>query len=83
MDDDFYQPGIGRFLWEVQHLLHAATNCKTRLRAVTKKTIGEGGVNIHIFMSKQSISKEIRRAEHDYMNIHPPSNITLVIFLQL
>ena len=50
-------------------------------RAVTKALIE--GVNIHIFafcptnffwnqLSLELISKEIRRAEREYMNMHPP-----------
>ena len=52
-------------------------------RAVTKALI-EGGGDIHIFafcptnffwnqLSLQLISKEIRRAEREYMNMHPPN----------
>ena len=57
-------------------------------RAVTKALIGGGGVNIHIFafcptnffwnqLSLELISKEIRRAEREYMNMHPPPQLTL------
>ena len=53
-------------------------------RGETRALIGGGGVNIHIFLfcptnffwnqlSLRLISKEIRRAEHEYMNIHPPN----------
>ena len=52
-----------------------------KFRAVTKALIG--GVDIHIFafcqtnffwnqLSLKLISKEIRRAEREYMNMHPP-----------
>ena len=52
-------------------------------RGKTRALIGGGGVNIHIFLfcptnffwnqlPLRLISKEIRRAEHEYMNIHPP-----------
>ena len=56
------------------------------IRGETRALIG--GVNIHIFLfcptnffwnqlSLRLISKEIRRAEHKYMNIHPPPQLTL------
>ena len=38
-------------------------------RAVATTLIGR--MYIHIFIQKQLISKDIRRAEHEYMNIHP------------
>ena len=51
-------------------------------RAVARALIGGGGVYSYIrfmpdgFLLKsvvfKLISKEIRRAEHEYMNIHPP-----------
>ena len=59
--------------------------CGHAHRAVTKALIeGGGGVDIHIFascptnffwnqLSLQLISKEIRRAEREYMNMHPPN----------
>ena len=51
---------------------------------------GGGGGNIHIFLfcptnvfsnqlSLRLISKEIRRAEHEYMNIHPPPPINALV----
>ena len=53
-------------------------------RGETRALIGEGGVNIHIFLFCLTIffwnqlllsliSKEIRRTEHEYMNIRPPN----------
>ena len=58
------------------------------IRGETTALIGGGGVNIHIFLfcptnffwnqlSLRLISKEIRRAEHEYMNIHLPPQLTL------
>ena len=51
-------------------------------RAETRTLIGGGGVYSYIqvlpdellfkWNSNWSIWKEIRRAEHEYMNIHPP-----------
>ena len=39
--------------------------------------MGGGGAGVYSYIhvhipEKQSLSKEIRRAEHEYMNIHPP-----------
>ena len=59
-------------------------------RAETKALIGGGGVYIHIFafcptnffwnqLSLQLISKEIRRAEREYMNMHPPPPINALV----
>ena len=58
--------------------------CYIDCRGETRALIGGGGVNIHIFLfcptnffwnqlSLRLISKEIRRAEHEYMNIQPPN----------
>ena len=55
------------------------------MRAVIRALIGGGGVYIHILafylttffrnqLSLELISKEIRRAEHKFMNIHPTVN---------
>ncbi len=56
-------------------------------RAGTRTLIWEGGggmflyscnarlISFEINLKKQLISKEISRAEHEYMNIHPPINI--------
>ena len=50
-------------------------------RAVARALIGGGGVYIHIFklcplvsFEIKIISKEVSRAEPEYMNIHPPPN---------
>ena len=57
-------------------------NTKRQTRAVARALIGGGGVYSYIrvmpdgFLLKsvvfKLISKEISRADHEYMNIHPP-----------
>ena len=56
-------------MWSKKFLILVAT-----FRAVARELI-RGAVYIHIFVLFRRISDEINRAEHEYMNIQPPSPI--------
>ena len=81
----FRRKSAKRIYW-TPDMSSVRVHCIHSSRAETKALIG--GVYIHIFafcptnffwnqLSLQLISKEIRRAEREYMNMHPPPQLTL------